>query len=182
MKQKWKKIGNVLATLLIVVELMIIVFIVVSRISGGVPTVFGYQMYVIVTPSMEPEIMVGDMIISKKYDGGELAVGDVVTYLGREGDVADKVITHKIVEINGDTIVTQGVANATADPAITREDVLAVMVCKPAFLSAVYGLLNTPAGFICLILIPLAAMIVSEIISLMIQIKKEGGTDDEESR
>lgn len=182
MKKRIKKIGSVLSTLLIVAELVIIAGIVICRIGGNTPSVFGYRMYVIVSPSMEPEISVGDMIISKEYEGQALSVGDVVTYLGREGEMAGKVITHKIVAIEGETIITQGVANREADPAITGDDVLAVMTYKTVVLSAVYRVISTGAGFIILIMLPLIVMIITEIVALMIQIKREGGEDDREER
>ena len=181
MKKRLGKIGSVLSTLLIVLELVIIVCIVVCKIGGDTPSIFGYRIYVIVSPSMEPEIMVGDMIIAKEYDGQTLSVGDVVTYLGREGEMAGKVITHKIVEIDGERIVTKGAANTLEDPAITRDDLLAVMAYKTVILSFVYRVISSPAGFICLILLPLIAMIVTEIVTLMFQIKKEGEEVDDET-
>ena len=180
MKKPFKKVGDVIGTLLIALELVIIVSIVICKIGGNTPSVFGYRMYVIVSPSMEPEIKVGDMIIAEEYEGQALSVGDVVTYLGREGEMADKVITHKIVAIDGEKIITRGVANSVADPAITRDDVLAVMSYKTVVLSTVYRVISTDAGFIVLILLPLIVMIISEIVTLVIQIKKEGGEVDRE--
>ncbi len=180
-KKTFGKIGGVLASLLIIIEIFAILFIVVGKMSGNTPTIFGHQMYVIVSPSMEPEINVGDVIISEKYDGGELEVGQVVTYYGTKGDVAGKMITHKIVEIDGDKIVTQGVANSNPDPSIRRDEVRSVMKRNTVVLSAVYRVISAPAGFICLIVLPLAAMIVSEIIGLILEVKKEGERQDEES-
>ena len=95
-------------------------------------------------------------------------------------EMADKVITHKLVAIDGEKIITRGVANSVADPAITRDDVLAVMSYKTVVLSTVYRVISTDAGFIVLILLPLIVMIISEIVTLMIQIKKEGGEVDRE--
>ena len=174
------KVGGVLSTLLVVTEILVILFIVITKMSGDTPGLFGYRMYVIVSPSMEPQIKVGDIIISKEYTGGELAVGDVVTYEGKSGDVAGKIITHEIISIDGDHVITKGTANLSADPVICREDILAVMKYQPAVLSAIYGVLTSTAGFVCLLLLPLAAVIVSEIVSLVLEIKKEGGANDED--
>ena len=179
-KSKLKKLGSVLITLLVILEVFVIVFIVFSKISGNVPSAFGYQMYVVVSPSMEPQIEVGDVIISKEYDGGELAVGDVVTYLGREGDMSGKMITHEIVRIDGDEIITKGLANNSEDPSITRDDVYSVMLYNTVVISAVYGVMTSTVGFICLVILPLLLMIVSEIVGMVIQIKKEGAKNDEE--
>ena len=182
MKKKISKIGSILTTLLIIVEAIVIVAVVVCRVSGQIPSVFGYQFYVIVSPSMEPQIHVGDMIVSKKYAGEDLQVGDVVTYLGLSGEMAGKMITHEIVEISDDTIVTKGCANSTADPPVSREDIQAVMKGKAVILSAVYDVMSSTIGFIALVMLPLATMTVWEIVTLIIQIKKEGGIEGEEDR
>ncbi len=174
------RVGSVLSALLVVTEILVILFIVISKMSGDTPSFFGYRMYVIVSPSMEPQIKVGDVIISKEYTGGELAVGDVVTYEGKTGEVAGKTITHEIISIDGDRVITKGTANLSADPAIRREDILSVMKYQPAVLGAIYGVLTSAAGFVCLVLLPLAAVIVSEIVGLVWEIKKEGGANDED--
>lgn len=180
-KKVMGKVGSIFATLLIVIEIIAILFLVVSKISGQIPSVFGHQLYVIVSPSMEPEISVGDVILSETYEEGELEIGDVVTYLGRSGDVAGKMITHKIVEIEGETVITQGTANTVADPAIRREDIRSVMKYKTVVLSAVYRVIRTTVGFVCLVLLPLVVMIGWEVVGLIREIKREGGADDEKN-
>ena len=178
-KSKLKTLGSVLITLLVILELLVIVFIVFSKISGNVPSAFGYQLYVVVSPSMEPQIEVGDVILSKEYDGEALKVGDVVTYLGKTGDMSGKMITHEIVRIDGDEIVTKGTANQTEDPPISKSDVYSVMLYNTVVISALYGVMTSTAGFICLVVLPLVLMIISEIVGLAIQINKEGANHDE---
>ena len=132
---------------------------------------------------MEPEICVGDVLISKKYSGEKLQVGDVITYLGRQGELAGKMITHEIVNIydeNGkEVIIPQGIANPDPDPAITRDDIASVMVYKTILIGAIYAVVSSTWGFWLLVVAPLVAMIVSEIISLVREIKKEGEKTDE---
>ena len=180
MIKKWfGKVGSVLATVLIIVEIIVIAFIVFAKMSGNIPTLFGYQMYVIVSPSMEPDIKVGDIIISKEYNGSELEPGMVVTYLGTKGDFTGKMITHEIVEVDGDKIVTKGKAASTKDPAITRDEVRSVMQRKAVVLSGVYKVVTSTPGFICLVILPLSGMIVAEMVSMVIEIRKEGANRDE---
>lgn len=177
-----KKIGSVLAGLLVAVELIAIIFIVVMRLSGGVPSLFGYNVYVIVSPSMEPEIKVGEIIISREYDGELLSEGQVITYLGKEGDVKGKIVTHKVVSVtnNGETVVTKGVANKDNDPAIGKSDILSVMVYKPFILGKIYSVISSTWGFILCILVPMILLIVSEIVNLVRDIKEEEKTDNGE--
>ncbi len=182
LKKALGKIGTVLSYALVILEIVLILFVIVSKAGGQLPTVFGYQMFQVVTPSMEPEIMVGDIIISKAYNKEDLEVGDVITYIGREGDLSGKRITHKVIEVNGDKIVTQGVAAGTSpDPAITKDDVIGVMTYKTVVLDKVYKVISSTPGFILLLVLPLVIMIIYEFRDLVRQIRKEAGSVDEEA-
>ncbi len=178
-----KAFGVLLSALsfaLVALEIILILFVVVSKIGGQTPSVFGYQAFQIISPSMEPEIMVGDMIISRVYHGGELAAGDVVTYIGREGDLRAKRVTHKVIAVEGDKVITQGVANPGPDPQITKNDIIGVMVYKTVILDNIYRVISSTAGFILLLVLPLVAMILGEVRDLVKLIRKEAQSTDEE--
>ena len=180
-KKMLSKAGSVLLAVLIVIEILVITLIVFSKMSGNVPTLFGYQLYVIASPSMEPDIKVGDVIISKEYRGEGLEIGQVITYLGKDGDLSGKMITHEIVRFEGDNVITKGTANASEDPPISREDIRSVMKYKTVVISVIYRVTASTAGFICLVLLPLFAMIASEIVGLIVEIKKVGANENENS-
>ena len=82
-------------------------------------------------------------------------------------------------------VVTQGVANPEPDPAIHASDVMAVMQYKTHVIDKVYGVISTTPGFICLVLVPMMAMIVFEIVDLAKEIHKakeeEGGKENDEA-
>lgn len=174
-KAFFKKLGSILSGVLIALEILVIGFLVISRMSGSIPSLFGYNVYVIVSPSMTPELEVGDVIISRVYRGGELKVGDVVQYVAKGGAIRGEIITHKVVHLSeeGDTVITQGVANSEPDAPITRQDVRAVMTYKTLILDDIYAVLNHPVGFILLVMLPMAAMIVSEMVNLAREIHRE---------
>ena len=75
--------------------------------------ILGFKSYVIVSPSMEPDIMVNDLIVIRKTKEKKLDIRDTITFfvyipeLGRENAVTHYI--GDIVEVNGDTIYkTQG--------------------------------------------------------------------------
>ena len=184
-KQKAKKIvkgiGHGLGIALIIFEVLIIIFLVVSKVQGDPPTLFGHQMYFIRTGSMSPYLEPGDVIISKKYDGGELVAGkdgSVVTYYGNIGDNVD-MITHRVIKIDGDTVITQGDFNNIADAPITKDDIEAVMVYKTVIIDKIYMVISTIWGFWLFIFTPIAVLIISEIVSLIKELKKEKEVPDE---
>lgn len=184
-KKAGKALLRAVSILIVVIEIVMILFLVLTKVSGGVPSLFGHSVYVIVSPSMTPELEIGDVIIARKYDGGELETGDVVQYMGKSGDAKGKIITHKIISIEGEgedrIIVTKGTANTQADQPITPAEVLSTMTYKTVVIDKIYRLISTTPGFICLVILPLAAMIISEIVELVRQIQKEkeGEGEDE---
>ena len=180
-KKAFSIIGRVLSAALVIFEVIIIIFLVISKVQGNPPTLFGHQMYFIRTGSMSPYLEPGDVIISKKYNGGELVAGDngdVVTYRGEVGGNAD-LITHRVIEVDGDKVITQGDANNIADSAITKNEIEAVMVYKAVIIDKVYKIISTTWGFWLLIFAPIALLIVSEIVSLVKELKKEKEVSDE---
>lgn len=68
--------------------------------AGGlwIANAMGYvQPLVVVSGSMEPGIMTGDLLFSTPTDAAELAVGDVVTV---PSTLTGKLVTHRIIEIS----------------------------------------------------------------------------------
>ena len=86
-----------------------------------IPLVFGYGNAVIITGSMEPEILPGDMIIVRKQN--DYAIDDIVTYQGNNSP-----ITHRIMEKTPNGYITQGDANNTDDGEITEERIIGKVV------------------------------------------------------
>lgn len=188
-----KKTLKGLVVAFIVLEVVLMCFVMIFKMSGKNPALFGYQFYVIVSPSMEPELSVDDVILSEKYKGQPIETGDIITFLGREGSLEGKVVTHQVIkveEIDGElSITTKGLANNIEDPSITQNDVLSVMKYKTVVFGAIYRLMSSTAGFIFLILLPLLILIASEIYRLARILhgdendeddKQKGEADDDE--
>lgn len=78
---------------------------------------FDFQMFQVISGSMEPTIKVGDIIIIKKSN--DVKVGDVVTYIDD-----NEYITHRVVSIDKDKVVTKGDANNTNDSEIKKSMIM----------------------------------------------------------
>ena len=83
--------------------------------------IFGYSILSTETGSMSPTIEVGDIIIIKI--GDEIKKNDIITY--KQDDV---LITHRIEQIDGDTIITKGDYNNIQDEPIERSQVIGKVV------------------------------------------------------
>lgn len=119
-----KKVKNIIMTII----LIIVGYAVLGNISAlnsPLYNIVHYRNYVVLTGSMEPDISPGDYITVLKVNLDKLKEGDVVTY-SREGTS----VTHKIVSIDGDTVITQGTANNIADEPITKSDIIGKYLFK----------------------------------------------------
>jgi signal peptidase len=76
---------------------------VISLRNDRTPAVFGYSIFSVETPSMEPELMTGDLVFVKLVDPHSLEVDDIITF--RRPDKPEIIITHRIVSIDTSTDV-----------------------------------------------------------------------------
>lgn len=176
-------IKNTICWILIGCLVVVLVTFFMSKKSGETPSIFGYSILRVSSGSMEPELMVNDVILDHKVDDVKtLKVGDVITFQG-SGELSGKLVTHKIVKApyseDGKLMLqTRGIANEIADQPIEASDVRGIMVCKIPYLDTVYNIFLSPWGL--LILIALIILIfIDEIIAI---IKIATGNYDDEDR
>ena len=150
-----KKIFNVIITVLLVLVFFVIL---VQKISGNRFNLGGYGVYTIATGSMEPEYKVKDLILAGKKETKDIEIGDDVVYLGKEGSVNGKIITHRVInkeEKEGKYyFYTKGIANELTDPEIDETQILGVVKHKLFILSICSHIINSTYGLIFLIVIP----------------------------
>ena len=111
--------------LAIVVALL--VNVIGAKMSGKVPSVFGYSVLNIVSGSMEDEIPSGSYILIKKTDAGEIEKGDVICFYSTDPKIYGLPNTHRVVEEpivteNGIEFVTKGDANPINDKQTAKGD------------------------------------------------------------
>lgn len=150
-----KLIKNIICWTLIAVLVFTLVVFFMSRINGSTPSVFGYSIFRVSSGSMEPELMVGDIILDKTVDNPkDLKVGDVITF--KSSDYGDLLVTHKVIkapyEENGKLMLqTKGIANEVEDKPISVDNVKGIMICKVDYLDTVYNVFLSPWGLLILI-------------------------------
>lgn len=115
--KKMKKWASNISTIILLLVFSLMLFIVISsRVAGGEPQIFGYQLKTVLSGSMEPGIKTGSIIAVKP--GGDMKrfeKNDVITFKTDEKNL----ITHRIVKVvkNGDQVSyrTKGDNNKTED-------------------------------------------------------------------
>lgn len=168
----WKRIcGGVVWTILCLVFAFILVMTVtaaVARAKGDRAEFLGYGLFVVVSGSMEPEIKIDDIIITKKAAQNKIKVGDDIAFFSSS---LNMVITHRVVEVTANGYITQGLQNNVVDGEIRYSDVIGKVVLKSAFFGQVYKLVGSRYGFLFVIVVPLFLFVIYETWALTKKLK-----------
>ena len=111
-----KRISSIVSSILMVLLISVASIVVITKISGGEPQLFGYQLKTVLSGSMEPGIQTGSIIAVKQAVAKtSFKKGDVITFQEEENIL----ITHRITEVvkSGDSVLyrTKGDNNNAED-------------------------------------------------------------------
>lgn len=167
-------VGVILCVVFIPILLVNVTLIVKSYVNPNqVPDFMGYKPFIVLSGSMEPEIMTGDMVLVKNTDAGNLQEGDVIAFKSVEA-----VVTHRIMEVkteNGEvSYVTQGDANDSPDQtSVKPADVEGIYKNRIPGAGNVAMFMQTTTGMILFVVCPLLLFILWDVIRRRLQGRKE---------
>ena len=131
--------------------ILLLVLVIVSCIPLTLPRLMGYEVYEVVSGSMEPEISVGSVIYVKAVEAEEIREKEIIAFWS-----GSSVITHRVVEnrLAEREFVTKGDANAAEDlRAVPYTELIGRVVCHFSEIGRLMALYTRGVGKICLILI-----------------------------
>ena len=134
-----KKIWDSVTTVLVALVVLLAVFLMGSRLVG-------YQVYNVISGSMEPTYSVGDLLYVKQVDPDSVKVGDPITVVLNEDLV---VATHRVIQVDGENrrFYTKGDANETADAApVHFNNLIGIPVFAVPMLGYVSAYIQSPPG------------------------------------
>lgn len=134
-------------------------------VRDEMPMPFGYGVSVVLSGSMEDRLSVDDLVIIKAEDSYE--VNDIVLY--QDGN---SLVIHRIVDIDGDTVITKGDANNIADEPINKSRIKGVLIYDIGGVGAVVRILKQP--------ITIILMIAAAVLLIELSYAKEKDKDTEE--
>ena len=143
MNKSIKKIWNGFTTVLVALVFIIAVLLVGVRLVG-------FQVYTVLSGSMEPTYHTGSLIYVKEVDPYELEAGDVITFMLDE----DTLATHRIVEVVPDgedaaviRFRTKGDANDAEDGSLVHyKNVVGTPVFSIPYLGYAANYIQHPPG------------------------------------
>ena len=125
-----QKILEYLSKILIfeLIVLCILAFISTVVLHKDYVNIGGYTFFIVASGSMSGTVDVNDMVIVKITD--DFQVGDIVTY-----QADGYFVTHRIISINKDQIITKGDSNNTEDDPIGRYKIIEKVVAIFPFMA-----------------------------------------------
>lgn len=133
-----------------------------------------YELLTIISGSMEPTILVYDVIITARQDGPEdIEVGDVISYNStsfRQGESIS--VTHRVIEViesNGTyAYVTKGDNNFIQDPnTVSFDQITGEVIFKIPQLGRIQFFLASAAGWLLVIVLPALFILAKYVIQLL---------------
>ena len=135
----WKKVWNIVSTAAVILVVVLAVLLMGARVVG-------LRVFHVVSPSMEPDYGVGDLIYVKTVDPATVKEGDVITYVLNEELTVG---THRVVRVvaKNQCFYTKGDANKTPDAVpVHFKNLIGVPVFKLPLMGYVSNAVQTPPG------------------------------------
>lgn len=154
---KW--VNRIFSGLLIVLLVSVALIVLSTKLSGGEPEVFGYQLKTVLSGSMEPGIKTGSIIAVRSLTNDEkdnFASGDVITFMENESTL----ITHRITEVTetkgGILYTTKGDNNNAVDraPVQANNVVGAYTGFTVPLIGYLISFVQSPNGLILFLIVP----------------------------
>ena len=162
---------------LVVIVSLILIAVILQRVSNNTISLGGFRIFNVITASMEPKYVVGDVLLSKTVEAEEIEVGDDVVYLGEKGEFRDRIVTHQVIEIekedNKYIFHTKGLANEEKDPPILANQIYGVIIAKVPVLSQITKVINNLYSFYFVIFVPMVLLIFIQVRRMIINTKED---------
>lgn len=126
---QFKKIAKYTLNVLCVILFIILILVVYAKakITFSNDKVhanyFGYRIFEVASGSMEPTLKIKDVVLVKVNEKN-IKNKDIIVYIGDN----DAVITHRVLRIEGDSLIVKGDANNTTDAPIKKDQVVGKVV------------------------------------------------------
>lgn len=140
-KSPLQKIRDVLVSIFTIIVIIACWYAIIVKmiLKVDVPMIGGYSALIVLSGSMEPTIMTGEVIVIRSEP--EYEVGDILTY--REGSI---LVTHRIVDETTTTFTTRGDANNTNDDPIEKTQAIGKTIFHIPYLGKAILFVQSPVG------------------------------------
>ena len=168
-----KIISNILFWILIGIIILLIFYVVMIKIYSKQDRLdeIKFNMYTIITTSMENTIMAGDVVIDYKNDNNIYEVGDIITFYSNKGS-GQLTVTHRIIDVkieNGKYYYTTKVDNNnTADTnPVFQDDVIGKVIFVIPKVGFVQEFILSKFGWLVVIVLPCVGIVIYDLLKVL---------------
>lgn len=159
---------NVLSVVTIIAAVIVLFHVVFTR-QGEAPKIAGYTVLRITTGSMEPAYQTDTLILVKEEKPDKIKKKDVISFYSTDPALDGAVNTHRVVEVKKEQdhwiYKTKGDANNVVDAYdVDSKYLIGKVVASSLILGKLARLVSNPLVFIPVILIPLAIILISNLV------------------
>lgn len=146
-----------------------------------------FGVYVIISPSMVPNINVYDAVVTMRVPTEKIEMYDVITFLSKDIDTHGTPITHRVVGIveTEDGKIgyrTKGDNNNAEDNALIMEDeVIGKVLFRIPMIGYVRNFITSKLGWLLIVVLPCVGVIIYDIGKLVGLIKNSKAKSDNEN-
>lgn len=180
-----KSLFSIIKFVITVFAIGLVAIILVQRFSNNNMSIAGYRIFTVVTESMLPKYEIGDVLLVRQVNVEQIKKGDDITYKGKVGSFADKIVTHQVINIaKGEDgrleFYTKGIANDKEDPIVYKDQIYGIVQTRLELITKLNGIINNMYGMYFFIIIPLAIIMFSEFKAFKEDDKYDDEEDDED--
>jgi len=135
---------------------LILVLIMVASFTVYILPKFGWRVDNLCSDSMNPELNVGDLVVTHTVEAETVEVGDIIVFYSN--DAHENLVSHRVINIERNpslSFITKGDAYDTSDPFVipTRNLVGKVYLNVP-LLGYLVAFIKTTPGFLVTLIVP----------------------------
>ena len=132
-----------------VIGTLMLLVVIAATIPLTVPNFMGYEIFNVVSGSMEPTIPVGSIIYVKEIDPVEIESGDIIAFQSGDSVIMHRVTQNKVVE---GTFTTKGDANNGEDMNdVPYDNLIGIVVKHVPILGQLLILFGSTFGRVCMV-------------------------------
>ena len=165
-----------------VISILLIVLVLAVGLPLGLPSLFGYRAYDVISGSMEPEIRQNSIVYCKDVNPVDIVEDDVIVFYS--SDETGAITTHRVVEnqVSEETFVTKGDANEQNDVTpVYYSDLIGKVTLSVPILGGILSILTTATGKIALFAV-IGAAVLLHIAGLLLGRKTDASVREEEKQ
>jgi signal peptidase I len=144
--------------------LLMLIALMVACVATFLAPHFGWRVDVVYSGSMQPELKVGSIVVTRPVRPDEIKPDDIITFYS---PLDQKLTSHRVIAIEPGlqvSILTKGDANGHPDPFIVpAENVVGKVCLHIPYLGYFARFVKTPVGLLITLCLPALAIIILEL-------------------